>query len=119
MKTTINFLFICFFAIFNSVLFADASRINSILKTFPFVGKCVQISHPSQNLCWSLEKGGASKGANIIPCNFLDSSQKICIAAGNGDNFLLGTRDCQNFLDNHNSMDGPGFMWLEPKNIKT
>lgn len=39
-------------------------------------------------------------------------SQIVCIAAGNGDNFRIGTRDCVWFLDNRGSMAGPGFMYL-------
>ena len=89
------------------------------MKTFPFVGQCVQISLPSKNLCYSLIKGGSGLGANIIPCNANDLSQLICVAAGMGENFLIGTRNCQFFLDNHASMDGPGLMYLEPKSIRT
>lgn len=118
---TMTALYLCFIAIFNSLLVADAAlNLNRIqTKAFPFVGKCVQISLPSKNLCYSLVKGGASLGANIVPCNAADLSQRVCVEAGNGNNFLIGTRDCQHFLDNHSSMDGPGLMYLEPRNIRT
>ncbi len=79
---------------------------------FPYVGKCVQILLPAVNLCYSLVKGGATNGANIIPCNPNDLSQRICILPGSGDNFIMATRDCVSRLDNRGSMDGPGFMYL-------
>jgi hypothetical protein len=129
MKSFTAFYVCSLIAIFNSLLVADASMVSHLrkiqepsliqMKTFRFVGQCVQISLPSKNLCYSLQKGGPALGANIIPCNANDLSQRVCIAAGNGDNFLIGTRDCAYFLDNHASMDGPGLMYLEPKSIRT